>query len=369
MLGLLLILRVLLEPTFVIGAGIGVKNFHTIYGSSGVIKSINQQRCNENSGCNVIMDGRFSYYSPYSHKHCIYHCEDTVTLDLKNITEILPTAFETDANFTKVQLLSGADECKTVKLTSQLFRNLANLEDLKLDCSELTPTLDSSETITPLATLVLSRTQFSRTAVDLISNFPPQQLKLLRVNMTTLSPDTFPINSIPSVIMISNNLKVIKDHSFRDRFTNLKELTIVNNKLLHLEPGMFSGLENLTYLNLAGNSIAELRNNPFIALKRLIHLELSRNDLRHLPTGVFKDIKNLKYLTLHSNKLTSVHRNDFEGLGNGYLYLHCNNIHHIEPSAFSGLKLLGNRSGVPDVVKSCKMKARDKLFAEISLRV
>ena len=64
-------------------------------------------------------------------------------------------------------------------------------------------------------------------------------------------------------------------------------------------------------LELARQSIVELKVNPFMTLKLLKSLLLDYNDLVVLPKGVLSGLRNLEYLALRGNRLSSLDENMF----------------------------------------------------------
>ena len=65
-------------------------------------------------------------------------------------------------------------------------------------------------------------------------------------------------------------------------------LYLGENQLTMLPGGIFSGLNNLTRLDLDENQLTTLPADIFRGLSRLQRLNLSENQLTTLPVGVFK---------------------------------------------------------------------------------
>lgn len=116
-------------------------------------------------------------------------------------------------------------------LAPDFFRSVTYLQDLTLDCVKFTPTTNSSYTTETLMSSMLPKIVFSKGNVAVLSEFPTWHLKISRVDLSVLSPDTFPENSLRSLTLTSNNLHEIKDNSFK-LYHNLERLTISNNSFI-----------------------------------------------------------------------------------------------------------------------------------------
>lgn len=244
------------------------------------------------------------------------------------------------ADFTRVDVVSSSRECKMIEVTSELFQKLSDLKDLKLDCVSFTPTSTSSNTQKSLRKLELSRTEWSISAKEFLTNYSPNLLMITNINIPVLYPHTFPENSVNSLVMRSNNLRQISDNSFV-QFRSLKSLRIFNNKISHLGPLMFSGLEKLTDLNLGENEIATIEPNTFSGMPMLDSLVLSRNKLTIVPVEAFKSLHNLQSLILGYNNINNMEADHLAGLRltNLSVQMPCNNMTCTQKSTLRGLHL------------------------------
>uniref|UniRef100_A0A915DBN3 LRRCT domain-containing protein n=1 Tax=Ditylenchus dipsaci TaxID=166011 RepID=A0A915DBN3_9BILA len=136
-------------------------------------------------------------------------------------------------------------------------------------------------------------------------------------------------------------------------FSGLEQLSALNlshNQLYLLQPTAFSGLTTgffnetpaLTDLNLAGNIFSELPSSLFSAQRRLSKLDLSSNLLTSIDPQAFSGLYSLKELDLARNLLPSIEQG---GLSSNWNYLpdlqmidlSGNSIKQIDENAFQGL--------------------------------
>ncbi|XP_063988541.1 insulin-like growth factor-binding protein complex acid labile subunit [Diachasmimorpha longicaudata] len=182
-------------------------------------------------------------------------------------------------------------------------------------------------------------------------------------NITRITPDTFSgINEGLQYLHIADKISTMESKSF-GKFHDLKSLSMTETLLPELPSDIFEGLENLTLLDLEYNRITVLRKNTFrnlYALKKLIlghnniskiepetfanlnlqHLDLKFNDLGNISNGLFHHLGSLEVLDLARNGFQTVPKDAFEGCSQlRSLNLARNRIRHIDPGAFSNLKL------------------------------
>ena len=127
---------------------------------------------------------------------------------------------------------------------------------------------------------------------------------------------------------------------------NLTELDLDRNELTSLPTRVFSGLSSLNVLDLDRNELIGLPDRVFSGLSSLTELDLGGNELTSLPVGVFSGLSSLTELHLDGNALTSLPVGVFSGLssltaldlGNNYLM-------SLSTGMFNGL----NRSSLTDL--------------------
>ncbi len=126
---------------------------------------------------------------------------------------------------------------------------------------------------------------------------------------------------------------------------NLHGLFLEHNALTELPAGVFSGLDSLVRLGVRKNPLRSLRPDVFDGLARLEQLLLSEIELTALPPGVFNGLGALEFLELRKNKLTALPADIFDGLARlEWLFFDENELSELTPGAFNGLAALKNLS-------------------------
>jgi len=127
----------------------------------------------------------------------------------------------------------------------------------------------------------------------------------------------------------------------------MEELVIIDSEVEIIEEAAFDGLE-LTYLNLTGNLIRELKTKSFSGCSKITEVNFGENQISVIEEDLWSQFPNLETLLLNNNQLESLSKNSFSKLEKLlYLDLGENWIGEIEEGSFSGiplevLKLHGN---------------------------
>uniref|UniRef100_A0A3P9AZF0 Platelet glycoprotein V-like n=1 Tax=Maylandia zebra TaxID=106582 RepID=A0A3P9AZF0_9CICH len=130
---------------------------------------------------------------------------------------------------------------------------------------------------------------------------------LIKSHLHTVHPQAFFIApQLKSVKLSSNDLSTLPP----------RDLDLSRNKLRSLDPDLFEGLTNLTFLNLGRNFIKKLPPTIFHSLTKLQQLILYYNELEFLEAGIFDKLINLVELKLHQNQIASLPPKVFWPLGN-----------------------------------------------------
>ena len=87
-----------------------------------------------------------------------------------------------------------------------------------------------------------------------------------------------------------------------------------DNKLTHLEIGMFEGLKSLKELRLDNNRITNIGIGAFLPLTHCTKLEFSNNELTHLQSGMFSDLISVEWLNLCGNHTSHIQPGSFVNL-------------------------------------------------------
>lgn len=265
------------------------------------------------------------WYKFFAHKDTEYRyghsLSDTVTLCGR--TAIVSRKLESIlkmkcSEFTKYDLLLIKKlhlfDFDVLKLRSNDFKGLSNLEELHISPSKLTK---------------LPAKIF----------FPLKKLKKLKVWFSGVSKfhkNSFKYNSeLEEVDFSSSKLKRLHPGLFKNS-TMLKHVDLAENKLKALPKGIFSNNKKLETLNLSFNQFRKLDANIFsfsgslkdlyiagnkftkfpVVLSSLVNLEgfnAAENNISSID-GAFKNLKKLKFLRLENNNIKEVFTEDFGAL-------------------------------------------------------
>ncbi|XP_068629433.1 connectin-like [Battus philenor] len=102
-------------------------------------------------------------------------------------------------------------------------------------------------------------------------------------------------------------------------FTNMtliKDITLMNSKIVELDFSAFKGLPSLVNLTIKENQITEIQRDIFVDLPSLKYLDLSFNSINLAHDGCFEHLSILNDLLLEANLITVVTRDTFRGLTN-----------------------------------------------------
>ncbi|XP_045773978.1 connectin-like [Maniola jurtina] len=102
-------------------------------------------------------------------------------------------------------------------------------------------------------------------------------------------------------------------------FTNMstiREITLMNDKIMELDLFSFSNLPALVNLTIKGNKVTEIRRDVFVDLPSLRYLDLSFNSISLAHDGCFDHLNVLNDLVLEANLISVLTRDTFKGLAN-----------------------------------------------------
>ncbi|XP_028284708.1 amphoterin-induced protein 3 [Parambassis ranga] len=136
-----------------------------------------------------------------------------------------------------------------------------------------------------------------------------EMLRLAHNQLTVIHPGAFR-NSSGSLLrhldLSSNQLRVLEPHYFQE-LLGLEELLLFNNRIVHVESRVLTGLRNIRKAYLSHNRLTDF---PFFSIQKHSHPLLSMLDLssNRLPKLPLEDILNLPAsvqggLYLHNNSL------------------------------------------------------------------
>jgi len=134
-----------------------------------------------------------------------------------------------------------------------------------------------------------------------------------------------------------NHLRALKQTTFKE-LSNLRYLLLAENRICCLQAGVFLDLEKLMYLVLSGNPLGEDETSTTLLSfnsSLLSYMDLSECHLKRIPRRL---PNSLRYLQLRRNNLTFIERDAFVDCPNvSILVLDENAISVVEDGAFEGL--------------------------------
>lgn len=198
-------------------------------------------------------------------------------------------------------------------LSHDTFAGLTNLKVLDLSHNQLTD-LSFLSSLDHLEVLMLDHNQLEtlqRVPLHLKKlSITHNQLKQvnLRVNLThvnlsynrlTSVDEALNFNALQDIVLSNNQLKVLPQALLNS--SSIKSLDLAYNGISIL-PAL-SGMKNLHFLGLDGNTISSLSNATFANMSNLHVLNLAANQLESIPQGTFESLQQLRGLRLDSNAL------------------------------------------------------------------
>lgn len=219
------------------------------------------------------------------------------------------------------------------------------------DKSEFPEALSSPAETTSCSNMVDGKVDCSHRGLTAVPKNIPTTVRILDLShnkLSTVTPDAFDGLKKLQILSLSYNTisrKSIVMELFKD-LANLEELYLNHNQVNKFYENVFTNLGNLKILDLSdmNNGIVKpIPREVFAPLKSLTDLRLN-NDLlpsfNFLPEGA---LPKLQKLELARNGISIIAEGDFkylEGTSIDNLDLSGNDLTSIDPSCFSGLKLL-----------------------------
>lgn len=265
--------------------------------------------------------------------------------------------------------------CSRLDLETQSFANLPITDLQVIDIGPLYPIVLGVEFFKKIGLSNVKSIKITNSTVTYISPSAFEGLyELYSVNLTNIGidlihPDTFANNTKLKILTLSgNNLIVMQNMSYpysdyMFRSSSIEELDISNCNMQEFLPTAFSQMNNIIYINLAGNKFTTLPQGLFDKTDTIEELDLSYNKIETLPKNIFNKtslgilhlkyneiVSNLEFVTkdvqkldLSYNKITEVNNKMFKTMENlSNLSLKGNKIKRITNAAFIGNKGLRN---------------------------
>ncbi|KFB50466.1 AGAP007060-PA-like protein [Anopheles sinensis] len=178
---------------------------------------------------------------------------------------------------------------------------------------------------------------------NLLENVTLNQLHLIGSQFSGLPTDFFQTNKeYLTDLTISNNKEFTKlpANFFKD-LSELERLTLANNSLVTLEPGVFDPLVLLQLMNISNNPLKTLDTKLFNKTTRLTTLILRNVNVTHLPLGIFDSLVDLVTLDLGGNQISSLPNGIFrKQYPLESISLEGNAIEQLDPAVFEGVSRL-----------------------------
>ncbi|XP_037535174.1 leucine-rich repeats and immunoglobulin-like domains protein 1 [Nematolebias whitei] len=224
------------------------------------------------------------------------------------------------------------------KLTSvnpEVFINLPNLSELRLDHNELTSIPDLGQA-SKLVSLYLHHNKIRSVDGQRIRELVSlETLDLSNNDITELRGQYFPAGLQIRDLYLSNNKISVLELGALDRLgPTLQILRLSRNRISQIPIRAFQ-LPKLTQLDLNRNRIHQIEGLTFQGLSSLEVLKLQRNSISKLTDGAFWDLAKMKVLHLEYNNLTEVNSGSLYGLSSlTQLFLSKNSIARINPDGW-----------------------------------
>ncbi|XP_014246469.1 nephrocan [Cimex lectularius] len=279
----------------------------------------------------------------------IFHNVQSLCLSHNNLTQI-------KGNLMKL---------KFIDLSHNLISNISKCPILSGNVSYISLNNNLISSLNNFSSDTLEHFDLKNNKINLLSLNKFKKLKILDLSNNLIAQISANIShEVPKLEILnlsSNAIKTLDNYSFN--LTNLLKLDLKNNKLKHLSPKCFVGLNKLQFLDISQNKLKTVfpstlqylsgliqliisENKDFstqdfgllLASKRLKSVNASNTNQKKIPSSL---IRSVRYLFLSFNNITQIQCGDLDSypLLNS-LDLSHNNISYIEDDALGRLELL-----------------------------
>lgn len=231
-----------------------------------------------------------------------------VQLEANNHMILHPDLFNTSA---VTQLIIKHSQFTFSPKQDYLFSIPTASELLLINC-DLTQLSETAFSKMPLLTYINLSSNKIKNLVPAFSTLEDiKEVDLSNNLIADVGPEVFIDKSLESLKLHNNPLNTVKNLNL----SALAELDVSLCKFNEIEDDTFSGLLQLTHLNLSGNAISKIDSQAFSQLTNLKSLDLSHNALVALSPQLFPDNWALEVLSLsHNPHLKTLPENFLQGM-------------------------------------------------------
>ncbi|XP_037107265.1 leucine-rich repeats and immunoglobulin-like domains protein 1 [Syngnathus acus] len=225
---------------------------------------------------------------------------------------------------------------KLTDISTEVFSNLSNLRELRLDHNELTSIPDLGWAASTIVALYLHHNKIRSIDTARIRNLVSlETLDLSNNDITELRGHSFPAGlRIRDLYLSSNKISTLEPGALDRLGSTLQVLRLSRNRVSQIPVRAFQ-LPRLTQLELNRNRIRQVEGLTFQGLSSLEVLKLQRNSISKLTDGAFWDLAKMKVLHLEYNSLSEVNSGSLYGLTSlQQLFLSNNSITRINPDGW-----------------------------------
>ncbi|XP_030632873.1 LOW QUALITY PROTEIN: leucine-rich repeats and immunoglobulin-like domains protein 1 [Chanos chanos] len=263
---------------------------------------------------------------------CPHNC--TCSVDTVDCSNLYLTDIPEDLPIRTVYL--NLSHNKLTAVDSNLFSQLPNLREVRLDHNELSSIPSFGEHSSGIVSLYLHHNKIrSVDGTQLKGLTSLETLDLSNNDITELRQDCFPADlQIKDLYLSSNKITQLEPATFDQLSGSLQVLRLSRNRISQIPVKAFQ-LPRLTQLELSRNKLKLIEGLTFQGLDSLEVLKLQRNNISKLTDGAFWGLAKMRVLHLDYNSLKEVNSGSLYGLSSlQQLFLSNNSISHINPDGW-----------------------------------
>ncbi|XP_063529124.1 protein artichoke-like [Cydia strobilella] len=165
-----------------------------------------------------------------------------------------------------------------------------------------------------LSTLDFSKNRLKSISPNMVSK--ALDIEILNISSNNLVELPISLNMLPKLRLLDasyNHIKLFDGNAINNIHT-LKEINMVNNKVIEIRSSSFEDLRELETIHFDSNQIEIIHPKAIINLPNLVSIHLSRNHIIDLPDRVFSNLPKLRIIELQGNRLQYISLRAFENL-------------------------------------------------------